>query len=339
MKTLHLSVVSLILIIFLGFGLTPAHADDANGISIQNISVQPYAVKVGDLFTVTATLVNNSTVPIVVESSKCSIKDTQVPFFTVMFDNHAKIQAKNINCGGVGWSQILDPGKKNTSTSPDYTLNYTAIESGTANATVTFQYHVINRTDLTQPNIEQTMSKSFQFLIHDINETYAQKPPAYFASPLQQIKAGVSAQNVKCGVNFSLVIKSEDGSPACVKPDTAQILVERGWGTRMINVQNTDFSFNYSITGGNVEEAKADMQSRALVISIKAEANGMLLVDLPRGLIDPKMNNRDSQFVIYEDGHEAKYDEKKTTDTNRVLSIPFANNTSQIEIISPEPIP
>jgi hypothetical protein len=338
MKTLHLSVVSLILIIFLGFGLTPAHADDANGISIQSMAVQPSMVKVGNTFTVSATLVNNSTVPIVLEGGTCVPLIEHVPFFTIMFDNHTKIKTKNLTCAGVGWSQILDPGKKNTSTSPDSTATYIATESGTANVTVTFQYYVKNQ-DLTQPNIEQTISKSFQFLIHDINETYAQKPPAYFASPLQQIKAGVSAQNVKCGVNFSLVIKSEDGSPACVKPDTAQILVERGWGTRMINVQNTDFSFNYSITGGSVEEAKADMQSRALVISIKAEANGMLLVDLPRGLIDPKMNNQDSQFVIYEDGHEAKYDEKKTTDTNRVLSIPFANNTSQIEIISPEPIP
>ena len=25
------------------------------------------------------------------------------------------------------------------------------------------------------------------------------------------------------------MIKSEDGSPACVKPDTAQKLIERGW--------------------------------------------------------------------------------------------------------------
>ena len=229
MKNFHLSVVSLILIIFLGFELTSSYANDANGISIQNISIQPYSIKVGDTFTVTATLVNNSTVPIVVETGKCSTKDTQVPFFTVMFDNHAKSMAKNINCAGVGWFQILDPGKKNTSTSPDYTLNYTAIKSGTANATVTFQYHIINRTDLTQPNIEQTISKSFQFLINDVNETYAQKPPAYFTSPLQQIKVGVSAQNVKCGVNFSLVIKSEDGSPACVKPLTVKILSEKGW--------------------------------------------------------------------------------------------------------------
>ena len=48
-------------------------------------------------------------------------------------------------------------------------------------------------------------------------------------SPLQQIKVGVSAQNVKCGITLSLIIKSEDNSPACVKLDTAYLLIKRGW--------------------------------------------------------------------------------------------------------------
>ena len=240
MKNSHLSVVPLILIIFLGFELTPAHADDANGVSIQNISIQPYSIKVGDTFTVTATLVNNSTVPIVVETGKCSTKDTQVPFFTVLFDNHVKSMAKNINCAGVGWSEILDPGKKNTSTSPDYTLNYTAIKSGTANVTMTFQYHAINRTDLTQPNIEQTISKSFQFLIHDINETSVQKLPAYFMSPLKQFKSGIAAKDVKCILGFELILKTENNSPACVELETAQKFVDRGWANEIIsNVLNS----------------------------------------------------------------------------------------------------
>src|SRR5438309_10939805 len=113
-------------VIFLGFGLQPAHADDANGISIQNIKVQPSMIKVGDTVTITATLVNNSTVPIVLDSGTCTIKDTHVPFFTVLFDNHAKIKAKNIYCAGVGLSQILNPAKNiiGTSPSPDSELTY-----------------------------------------------------------------------------------------------------------------------------------------------------------------------------------------------------------------------
>jgi len=49
--------------------------------------------------------------------------------------------------------------------------------------------------------------------------------------PLQQVKSGTSASSVKCDQGFSLVIKIEDGSPACVTPSIVQALVARGWGT------------------------------------------------------------------------------------------------------------
>jgi len=49
------------------------------------------------------------------------------------------------------------------------------------------------------------------------------------AFPLQQLKLGIEAKNVVCNGGFQLIIKAEDGSPACVKPNTSKILVERGW--------------------------------------------------------------------------------------------------------------
>lgn len=64
-------------------------------------------------------------------------------------------------------------------------------------------------------------------------------------SPLQQFKSGITATNVKCADGFTLVIKSEDGSPACVKPDTANILRERGWATNVPQTnQVTGVKFN-----------------------------------------------------------------------------------------------
>ncbi len=50
-------------------------------------------------------------------------------------------------------------------------------------------------------------------------------------SPLQQFKSGVSAKSVQCGQGFTLIIKQEDSSPACVSSQIAQALVVRGWGT------------------------------------------------------------------------------------------------------------
>jgi hypothetical protein len=47
--------------------------------------------------------------------------------------------------------------------------------------------------------------------------------------PLEQVKEGANPKNVQCKQGFTLIIKADDGSPACVRPNVAQILIQRGW--------------------------------------------------------------------------------------------------------------
>ena len=49
-------------------------------------------------------------------------------------------------------------------------------------------------------------------------------------SPLKQQDANLPPELVICKQGLQLIIKTENNSPACVKPQTAQKLVERGWG-------------------------------------------------------------------------------------------------------------
>src|SRR5574340_654293 len=49
-------------------------------------------------------------------------------------------------------------------------------------------------------------------------------------SPLKQFKSGIQAQTVQCKTGDELILKSQDGSPACVKPMTAKILIDRDGG-------------------------------------------------------------------------------------------------------------
>ncbi|HJT10326.1 MAG TPA: hypothetical protein VJ771_06025 [Candidatus Nitrosotalea sp.] len=241
MKVLYFSLIAIAMIVFLTIGVGQARADNANGVYIQSIKVQPSTVKVGDTFTITITLANNSTVPIWLDGGKCSVADAQASFFTVNFDNHAKIKAKDIFCAGVGWSQLLDPGKNITETSPDYTVTYVATESGTASATMTFSYHVINQTDPAQPGFSQTISKSFLFTILD-NNTGTRVISETVPSPLKQSESGIQAKNVVCKEGLQLVIKSEDGTPACVKPDDAYILIYRSWAKEFIQYTTNNLS-------------------------------------------------------------------------------------------------
>jgi plastocyanin len=242
-----------------------ARADDANNISIQNISVQPYAVKVGDTFTVTATLVNNSTFPIFI--SDMISKDCQGPFFTVSFDNHVKVgvtEKDRITCSYVGLQERLDPGKKYTGTSPGLFFAYAATQSGTANVTVTFPYEIKNQTDPNQSNIDQTISKSFLFTIYD-NDTITKSlnlgnhPIKKILSPLRQFQSGVATNDVICRPDMQLLIQNQENFPICVKLDSVSNLLHRNW-SYPTNCEYVHGSFTAGVDGLIMIEKNASNQ-------------------------------------------------------------------------------
>jgi hypothetical protein len=49
------------------------------------------------------------------------------------------------------------------------------------------------------------------------------------SSPLQQFKSGLPIDMIQCDEELQLVLKTDNNSPACVKPETKQKLIERGW--------------------------------------------------------------------------------------------------------------
>jgi len=59
-------------------------------------------------------------------------------------------------------------------------------------------------------------------------ESFAEKSQLYF-SPKKQLELGIAPENVVCNDGLQLIFKSSNNSPACVKPETAEKLIERGW--------------------------------------------------------------------------------------------------------------
>jgi len=49
-------------------------------------------------------------------------------------------------------------------------------------------------------------------------------------SPHKQMVSGIDAENVECKSGFVLMVRSTNGSAACVKPTTSQKLSNVGWG-------------------------------------------------------------------------------------------------------------
>ncbi len=86
-------------------------------------------------------------------------------------------------------------------------------------------------------NVDRYISVIKELMPSDVpwHVSFGEYPTAYYSTltmhPLQQVNSGILAKDVQCNQGFQLIFKTEDGSPACVKPDTASKLVERGWAT------------------------------------------------------------------------------------------------------------
>lgn len=59
--------------------------------------------------------------------------------------------------------------------------------------------------------------------------TIEPKQRKHFEPPLKQAKDGIAVENIKCNEGFVMVLKKSTTLPACVKPETAAKLIERGW--------------------------------------------------------------------------------------------------------------
>lgn len=105
-----------------------------------------------------------------------------------------------------------------------------------------------------------------------------------------------------------------------------------------INVQGTDYSVTYGISGGVVNQVVPDDEAQSLIIQIDSITNGTLIMKLPREVIDSKFGDKDDEFFVLVDGLDSEFTEGKTT-TERTLTIKFPEGTEEIEIIGTSVVP
>src|SRR3970040_2467956 len=108
--------------------------------------------------------------------------------------------------------------------------------------------------------------------------------------------------------------------------------------TGTIGVDRTNFVLSYKITGGSVLSVTPDDEANSLVVAIKTTSDGVLIITLPRALIDAKINGQDDNFFVLIDGEEAEFEET-ATGTDRILTISFPDGAEEIEIIGTFVVP
>ena len=120
------------------------------------LKVLPSEIRVGDTFNITATLVNNSQNPLIIDANPPCVN-------TVILDSHVTSDTKMVTgCYDVFIKHTIHPGENFTISYPDYGENFRATSTGTTNVTVPLSYYEDNQTVHSK-----TISKSIQFLIHD----------------------------------------------------------------------------------------------------------------------------------------------------------------------------
>jgi hypothetical protein len=86
------------------------------------------------------------------------------------------------------------------------------------------QYMTKDESEKTSQGIPMTKNESEKLASKTEMKTGTRPNP-----PLMQIAQGIAPSDVKCREGLQLVLKSTNNMPACVKPTSAQRLMELGW--------------------------------------------------------------------------------------------------------------
>lgn len=166
--------------------------------------------------------------------------------------------------------------------------------------------------------------------------------------PLKQFRVGIAAKNIVCEDGFQL-IKSVRNMPACVSPQTKQVLIQRGWSEYSNQSQQVEVTLkdgtksfvSYDISNGIVKNILPSIADFSLIVEIEGYGDGMLDITIPRGLVDARLGKgesaQDDFFFVLVNGHEVDYTENTSNKTSRSLSIPFSKDANIIEIIGTFP--
>jgi|CXWL01.1.fsa_nt_gi hypothetical protein len=173
-------------------------------------------------------------------------------------------------------------------------------------------------------------------------------PSAYSLSPIKQLRAGIMPGYVECKDGLQLILKIDEKSTACVKPETLEILIERGWGLSLkmkdpintIKITNTESFLDYSIIGGEILSVELISGiSNSLEVSLITTSDGEMTIKFPEFKLDEGCSRSDFDFGTigkreYPYGRFDDSTEELTfgSPDSPYLKIKFLHHTKKIEI-------
>ena len=101
-----------------------------------------------------------------------------------------------------------------------------------------------------------------------------------------------------------------------------------------VEIDGQEYDIQFEASGGSVQTATADVDSKTIVFAILSNSSGMLTLWLPTTLIDS-----DQDFTVFVDGVEANYTELARVGNARVLQIPFSQGAEEVSVSGTSIVP
>ncbi len=159
-------------------------------------------------------------------------------------------------------------------------------------------------------------------------------------SPLKQFKSGIALGDIVCKSNLQLIMKTEDHSPVCVKPNTASILLQRnGW--TMVSSDSNNFELN-NMSQNKQQNYLPNISQR--LISMTIGGNTGTLSYLPIMVSDKIILEKPSNSVILQKLHPDWQNRKSPSNSvfevndengNNIGASFFQQDTLGIESLGP----
>ena len=111
------------------------------------------------------------------------------------------------------------------------------------------------------------------------NNTISVTHPS-LSTPLKQFKSGILASDVQCAQGLELVLKAEDGSPACVKFSTAESLIKHGWASSESGI-SSDGQRTYIIQDSSASSKTSIINNTSCNTPYLQSDSGMAVLYMP----------------------------------------------------------
>jgi predicted secreted protein with PEFG-CTERM motif len=106
-----------------------------------------------------------------------------------------------------------------------------------------------------------------------------------------------------------------------------------------MTVGGEEYDMQYMISGGTLDELTGDAETGVITAMITTEADGELVIQLPREIIDSLDDDgADLEYIVYVDEIE-EFPDDDFGDDVRTLTIPFANQSEQVDIVGTTLVP